>query len=57
MMESIPRDERVLIGADFNGHAGEDNRGDEDVMGRFGIQDRNAEVQMVVDHEKRCCGK
>ena len=37
-MQSIPRDERVAIGADFNGHAGEGNRGDE-VMGRFGIQD------------------
>ncbi|KAK2893246.1 hypothetical protein Q8A73_015730 [Channa argus] len=38
---------------DFNGHVGEGNRGDETVMGRFGVQDRNAEGQMVVDFAKR----
>ncbi|KAK2910488.1 hypothetical protein Q8A73_008203 [Channa argus] len=53
VMQSIPRGERVVIGADFNGHVGEGNRGDETVMGRFGVQDRNAEGQMVVDFAKR----
>ena len=53
VMQSIPGDERVVIGADFNGHVGEDNRGDEEVMGRFGIQDRNAKGQMVGDFAKR----
>ncbi|XP_053346567.1 craniofacial development protein 2-like [Clarias gariepinus] len=52
-MQSIPRGERVVIGADFNGHVGEGNRGDENVMGRFGLQDRNVEGQMVVDFAKR----
>ncbi|KAF7655126.1 hypothetical protein LDENG_00060570, partial [Lucifuga dentata] len=52
-MQSIPRGERVVIGADFNGHVGAGNRGDEEVMGKFGIQDRNAEGQMVVDFAKR----
>ena len=28
VMQSIPREERVVIGADFNGHVGESNRGD-----------------------------
>ena len=42
-----------MIGADFNGHVGEGNKGDEDVMCRFGIQERNAEGQMVV----RLCKK
>ena len=53
VMQSIPRGERVVIGADFNGHVGEGNRGDEYVMGRFGLQDRNTEGQMVVDFAKR----
>ena len=48
-MQSFPGDERVLIGADYNGHVEEGKRGDEEVMGGFGIQDRNAEGQMVVD--------
>ena len=52
VIQSIPRDERVVIGADINGHVGKGNRGDEELMGRFGVQDRNAESQMVVDFEK-----
>ncbi|XP_019744436.1 uncharacterized protein LOC109527143 [Hippocampus comes] len=51
--ESIPRGERVVIGADLNGHVGEGNRGDEEVMGKFGLRDRNLEGQAVVDFAKR----
>ena len=50
-MQSIPRDKRVVIGADFNGHVGEGNRVDVEVMGRFGIHDRNV-GQMVLDFAK-----
>ncbi|KAK3532782.1 hypothetical protein QTP86_028151 [Hemibagrus guttatus] len=53
VMESIPTGERVAIGADFNGHVGEGNRGDEQVMGKFGVKERNLEGQMVVDFAKR----
>lgn len=41
----------MVIGAGFNGHIGEGNRGDE-VLGRYGVKDRNAEVKMIVDFAK-----
>ena len=47
-MEKILRDERIVIG-----HVGDGNKGDEQVMGRFGIQDSNEEGQMVEDFAKR----
>ncbi|KAK3536314.1 hypothetical protein QTP86_002939 [Hemibagrus guttatus] len=53
VMESIPTGERVVIGADFNGHVGEGNTGDEEVMGKFGVKERNLEGHMVVDFAKR----
>ncbi|KAK3571545.1 hypothetical protein QTP86_013170 [Hemibagrus guttatus] len=53
VMESIPTGERVVIGADFNGHVGEGNTGDEEVMGKFGVKERNLEGQMIVDFAKR----
>ena len=53
VVESIPKEERVVIGADFNGHVVEGNRGDENVMGRYGDKARNAEGQMVVDFATR----
>ncbi|KAK3522897.1 hypothetical protein QTP86_007333 [Hemibagrus guttatus] len=53
VMESIPTGERVVMGADFNGHVGEGNTGDEEVMGKFGVKERNLEGQMVVDFVKR----
>ncbi|KAK3544766.1 hypothetical protein QTP86_026774 [Hemibagrus guttatus] len=53
VMESIPTGERVVIGADFNGHVGEGNTGDEEVMGKFGVKERNLEVQVVVDFAKK----
>ncbi|KAK3526333.1 hypothetical protein QTP70_024287, partial [Hemibagrus guttatus] len=53
VMERIPTGERVVIGADFNGHVGEGNTGDEEVMGKFGVKERNLEGQMVVDFAKR----
>ena len=40
VVEIIPNEERVVIGADFNGHVGEWNRGDENVMGTYGDKAR-----------------
>ena len=53
VVESLPKEERVVIGADFNGHVGEGNRGNENIMGRYGDKARNAEGQMVVDFVTR----
>ncbi|KAK3528896.1 hypothetical protein QTP70_012073 [Hemibagrus guttatus] len=53
VMESIPMGERVVIGVDFNGRVGEGNTGDEEMMGKFGVKERNLEGQMVVDFAKR----
>ncbi|KAF7688130.1 hypothetical protein HF521_014136 [Silurus meridionalis] len=53
VVDSVPRNEQLVIGADFNGHVGEGNRGDEEVMGRYGFKERNVEGQMVVDFAKR----
>ncbi|MCJ8732717.1 hypothetical protein PDJAM_G00214520 [Pangasius djambal] len=53
VIENIPTGERVVTGADFNGHVGEGNTGDEEVMGKFGVKERNLEGQMVVDFAKR----
>ena len=33
MVESVHKGERVLIGADLNGHVGEGNRGDDESYG------------------------
>ncbi|KAI5613467.1 hypothetical protein C0J50_11355 [Silurus asotus] len=53
VVDGVPRKERLVIGADFNGDVGEGNRGDEEVMGRYGFKERNVEGQMVVDFAKR----
>ena len=42
-----------MIGADLNGHVGEGNRSDEEVMGQFGFGERNEEGQSIVDFAKR----
>lgn len=39
----------MVIRADCNGHVGQGNRGNEVVMGRFGVKERNVVGQMVVD--------
>lgn len=53
MVESFTRNERLVIGVDFNGHVVEENRGDEELLVRYCVKDRNAERQMLVDFAKR----
>ena len=52
-MEKIPKNERIVVGADLNGHVEEGNNGDEKCMGRHGLGKRNIEGQAVVDFAKR----
>ena len=52
-VEKIPRNERIVVGADLNGHVGEGNNGDEECMGRHGLGKRNNEGQAVVDFAER----
>ena len=53
MIESISTEERIVLGADLNGHVGEGNIGDEEIMGRYGAVTRNKEKSMVVEIGKR----
>ena len=53
LIESISKEERIVLGADLNGHVGEGNIGDEEIMGRYGAGIRNKEGSMVVDFGKR----
>ena len=49
LIESISKEERIVLGADLNGHVGKGNIGDEEIMGRYGAETRNKERSMVVD--------
>ena len=53
LIESISKEERIVLGADLNGHVGEGNIGDEEIVGRYGAGTRNKEGSMVVDFAKR----
>ena len=53
LIESISTEERIVLGADLNGHMGEGNIGDEEIMGSYGAETRNKEGSMVVDFGKR----
>ena len=53
LIESVSKRERIVLVADQNGHVGEGNIGDEEVMGRYGAAIRNKEGTMLVDFTKR----
>ena len=52
-VESISKEERIVLGADLIEDVGEGNIGDEEIMGRYGAGTRNKEGSMVVDFGKR----
>ena len=51
-IESVSKQEKIILGADLNGHVGEGNIGDEEIMGRYGAGTRNKEGSMVMDFAK-----
>ena len=53
LIECVSKEERIVLGADLNGHVGKGNIEDEEIMGRYGAGTRNKEGSMVVDFGKR----
>ena len=52
-VEKIPKNKRIVVEADLNGHVGEGNNGDKECMGRHGLGKRNNEGPAVVYFAKR----
>ena len=53
LIKSVSKKERIVLGADLNGHVGEGNIDDEEIMGTYGAGTKNKEESMVVDFGKR----
>ena len=53
MIESVSKQDKIVLGEDLNGHVGEGNIENEEIMGRYGVGTRNNEEAMVVDFAKR----
>ena len=52
LIESVSKEERIVLGADLNGHVGEGNIEDEEIIGKYGAGKRN-EGSMIVDFTKK----
>ena len=52
LIESVSKEEKIVLGADLNRHMGEGNIRDEEIRGRYGAGTRNKEESMVVDFAK-----
>ena len=53
LIESVSKQERIVLGTDLNGQVSKGNIGDEEIMGRCGAGTRNKEGSMVVVFVKR----
>ena len=47
LIESVSKEERIVLGADLNEHVGEGNIGDEEIMGRYGAGTRIGKNQWL----------
>ena len=52
MIEIILKEERIVLGADLNGHVGKGNIGNEEIMGKYSAGTRNKEGSVIVDFSK-----
>ena len=52
-MKSVSKQESIILGAGLNGHVGEGNTGDEEIMRRYCAGTRNEKGSIVVDFAKR----
>ena len=52
-VEKIPKNKKIVVRADLNGHVGEGNNGDDECMGRHGLGKRNNEGQAMVDFAEK----
>ena len=53
LIESVSKQERIVLGADLNGHVGKGKIGDKEIMGRYGDGTRDKKGWMVVNFAKR----
>ena len=53
LIESVSKQEMIIPGADLNGHLGEGNIGNEEIIGRYGTGTKNKERSMIVNFAKR----
>ena len=47
LIEGISKEERIVLGADLNGHVGEGNIGDEEIMERYGLEQEIRKDQLL----------
>ena len=52
LIESVSKEERIILGAYLNGDVDEGNIEDEEIMGRYGTGTRNKEESIAVDFGK-----
>ena len=53
LIKSASKEEKIVLGADLNGHVGEGNIGDDKIMGRYDAAMIIKEGSMIVDFANR----
>ena len=53
LIESISKQERIVLGADLNKYVGEGNIGEEEIMERYSAGMKNKKELMIVEFAKR----